>query len=186
MQIIKKFIFILIFILFGFQANAACKFDLKFGDDAKKVLEKYGPPMPSIHEGISIIPVSADDVCPNEKLKDISVEYRFLDNKDGASELAAINLVALNDENNSVSEKFTLMNYAKKVYGKFDTGHNPSAYIGYEVFEKSNYYAVYQRVYEEDKMINEQIYISNKKYDKLLEEFYKKMEEQSETGSSNN
>ena len=91
----KKIILILFISLISISANAACKFDLDFGDDASKVLDKYGPPMPGMFEEISIIPVAADDVCPNQNLKEIAIEYRFLNEK-----LAAINLIVLNDEKN--------------------------------------------------------------------------------------
>ena len=177
----KKIILILIISLFTFSAKAACKFDLDFGDDASKVFDKYGPTMVTMLEEISIIPVPADDVCPNQNLEDIAIEYRFFKEK-----LAAINLIALNDEKNSVSEKLTLMNYAKGVYGKFDTGQNPKAYVGYEVFEKNKFYVVYQRMVGEDKIIDEQIYISTDEFDALLGEFYNKAEEQLETGPKEN
>ena len=44
----------------------------------------------------------------------------------------------LNDEENSESKKLTLMNYAKKVYGDFDTGQNPQIYNNYNIWEKNN------------------------------------------------
>ena len=176
----KKIILILFISLIGLSANAACKFDLDFGDDASKVFDKYGPPMKEMFEELSFIPVAADDVCPNQNLKDIAIEYRFLNEK-----LAAINLIVLNDEKNSASEKLTLMKYVKRVYGDFDTGQNPKAYVGFEVFEKNNYYVVYQKLVE-DKMINEQLYISTDEYDQLLGEVYNKAEEEMETGPKEN
>ena len=62
-----------------------------------------------------------------------------------------INLIALNDETNSVSEKLTLMNYMKKNYGQFDTTQNPKSFTGYEIVDKSNKFIVYQRVYKDVK-----------------------------------
>ena len=178
--IMKKIILILAISLISISANAACKFDLDFGDDASRVLDKYGPPMPEMFEELSFIPVAADDVCPNQNLKDIAIEYRFINEK-----LAAINLIVLNDEKNSASEKLTLMKYAKRVYGDFDTGQNPKAYVGFKVFEKNNYYVVYQKLVE-DKMINEQLYISTDEYDELLGKVYNKAEEEMETGPKEN
>ena len=67
----KKIILILFISLISNSANAACKFDLDFGDDASKVFDKYGPPMKEMFEELSFIPVPADDVCPNQNLKDI-------------------------------------------------------------------------------------------------------------------
>ena len=99
------------------------------------------------------------------------IEFKFLNDA-----LIAINLVALNDEKNHVSEKLTLMKYAKKVYGKFDTTQNPKSYTGFEIFEKPNEFIVYQRLLNEDGMIDEQLYISTPAFDKKLMEFYAKME----------
>ena len=48
--------------------------------------------------------------------------------------------IALNDENNSASNKLTLMKYVKKNYGQFDTGQNEEDFRGYHVFEKGNYF----------------------------------------------
>ena len=78
-----------------------------------------------------------------------------------------------------------LMKYAKRVYGDFDTGQNPKAYVGFEVFEKNNYYVVYQKLVE-DKMINEQLYISTDEYDELLAKVYNKAEEEMDTGPKEN
>jgi len=181
MKIINKLILVLIITLLTFSAKAACKFELKFGDDASKVIDKYGPPSRLLFDDVSFIPVAADDVCPSQRLKDVAIEYRFLNNK-----LSAINLVALNDENNSVSDKLTLMKYAKRVYGNFDTGPNPKLFIGYEIFEKQNYFVVYQKVKADDHTFDEQIYISTKEQDKLLIEYYTKMEEQQAQDMDNN
>ena len=57
------------------------------------------------------LPVLANDVCPNEKLDDIGIEYRFL-----YDELVAINFVAINDDRNIPTEKLTLMNYKKNIW----------------------------------------------------------------------
>ena len=107
----------------------------------------------------------------NQKLEDIGIEYKFLND-----ELIAINMVALNKEDNSVSEKLTLMNYAKNNYGTFDTTQNPKAYSGFEIYEKSNQFIVYQRLPGDDGIMNEQIYITTKELDAKLMNFYTKME----------
>ena len=107
----------------------------------------------------------------DKTLEDIGIEYKFLNN-----ELIAINMVALNGEDNSVSEKLTLMNYAKNNYGNFDTTQNPKAYSGFEIYEKSNQFIVYQRLPGDDGIMNEQIYITTKELDAKLMNFYTKME----------
>ena len=68
------------------------------------------------------------------------------------------------------------MKYAKRNYGDFDTGQNPTAYVGFEVFEKGDKFIVYQRVVDGD-FINEQLYISTVEFDKLLGEVYAELEE---------
>ncbi len=183
MNIIKKSIFVLIFSSIAFSTNAACKFDLEFGDDASKVLEKYGPPIPMpTLPGLTFLPVPANNICPEQRLNEVAVEYRFLNNK-----MAAINLRALNDESNSVSDKLTLMKYAKKVYGNFDTGQNPKSYIGYNIFEKPNYFVVYQKMQGgDDAILDEQIYISTTEYDDLLSKYFMKLEEQQAEDMSGN
>ena len=59
----------------------------------KEVFEKreiIGRPFPLEYPELEVFPVLADDICPNQKLKDVGIEYRFLNN-----ELVAINFVAL-------------------------------------------------------------------------------------------
>jgi len=168
----KNILLTLTFIMLCFNANAACKFDLEFGEDASKVENRYGLPMPMQSEKLSNLIGIADEVCPNQRLKDVAIDYRFINNK-----LAAINLVTLNsDDDNKKSDKITLMKYAKRNYGDFDTGQNPTAYVGFEVFEKGDKFIVYQRVVDGD-FINEQLYISTVEFDKLLGEVYAELEE---------
>ena len=172
----KIFIPILSFLLFSLYistAQARCNFQAKLGEKKitfeERKFASRGFPME--HVGLEVYPILAEDICSNQKLKDIGIEYKFLND-----ELIAINMVALNDENNSVSEKLTLMNYAKNNYGTFDTTQNPKSYSGYEIFEKTNQFIVYQRLTGEDGIIDEQIYITTQELDTKLMEFYKKME----------
>ena len=83
--LLKAFLIIITFQTF---AIAACDVKAKFGDK-KEVLEKkefIGRPFPLEYVGLEVYPVLANDVCPNEKLDDIGIEYRFL-----YDELIAIN-----------------------------------------------------------------------------------------------
>jgi hypothetical protein len=101
--------------------------------------------------------------------------------------LAAINLVVLNDENNTTSNKLTLLKYVKKNFGQFDTGQREEDFRGFHVFEEGKYFAVYQKTNGENNIINEEIYISNKKFDEQLAKFYNQKEiEQSEDIKKNN
>ena len=88
-------------------AQAACNFKAELGEKKskfeKRKFQSRGFPME--HVGLEVFPMLAKDVCSNQKLEDIGIEYKFLND-----ELIAINMVALNGEDNSVSEKLTLMN----------------------------------------------------------------------------
>ena len=173
MKIIIKSI--LIFSLSIVYSYSACDFKAKLGTK-KAVFEKLeitGPPLPSEYENFYIYGVLAEDVCPSEKLDDVAIEYKFLND-----ELIAINLIALNDYTNQVSEKLTLMNYVKRNYGDFDTSNNPKSYIGFEVIEKVNEFIIYQRLLNDDATIDEQIYISNPEQDNKFMEYVKNLEEQ--------
>ena len=173
MKIIIKSI--LIFSLSIVYSYSACDFKAKLGTK-KAVFEKLeitGPPLPSEYENFYIYGVLAEDVCPNENLEDIAIEYKFIND-----ELIAINLIALNDYTNQVSEKLTLMNYVKRNYGDFDTSNNPKSYIGFEVIEKVNEFIIYQRLLNDDATIDEQIYISNPEQDNKFMEYVKNLEEQ--------
>ena len=174
---------IAIFVLF-FASNAfsACNFQFNLGDDKDEIVNKIqSRPFPLEHVGLEVVPILADDICPEQKLTDVGIELKFLND-----ELVAINLIALNDENNHVSEKLTLMNYAKKAYGSFDTSLNPKAYTGYNIYELTNKFVIYQKDLGEDGRTNEQLYISTDHYDKKLMDFYKKIEiEQMENNNEN-
>ena len=170
--IIKSILILSLSIVYSY---SACDFKAKLGTK-KAVFEKLeitGPPLPSEYENFYIYGVLAEDVCPSEKLDDIAIEYKFLND-----ELIAINLIALNDYTNKVSEKLTLMNYVKKNYGDFDTSNNPKSYIGFEVIEKVNEFIIYQRLLNDDATIDEQIYISNPEQDNKFMEYVKNLEEQ--------
>ena len=181
----KKIILISFIFLFSIHANAACKFDLDFGEDISKIQDKYGPAMPLENFGedeLSMVIAVADEVCPNHRLKDVAIEYRFLNDK-----LAAVNLISLNTESDTrKSEKLTIMKYVKRNYGDFDTGQTPTSYLGYEVFEKTKQFIVYQRILDDLGFIEEQMYLSNKKYDELLGIFYNQLEEEMAKSESQN
>ncbi len=168
--LIKSFLIIVFFIS---TAQSACNLIAEFGEK-KEVFEKReiaARPFPMEYPELDIFPVLADDICPNERLKDVGIEYKFLND-----ELIAVNFVALNDDRNLVTEKLTLMNYVKKNYKKFDTGENPNAYEGVEVIEKINLFVVYQRLTGDDGIKDEQIYISTPELDEKLVKFYAEKE----------
>ena len=136
-------------------------------------MELTGPPLPLEYEDFDVYGILADDVCPDQKLKEVAIEYKFL--KD---ELVAINLIALNDDRNLVSESLIMMNYFKKNFGNFATPDNPRSYTGYEVIDKNNEFYVYGRIVNDDGIIDEQIYISNPELDTKLMDYMRNIEEQ--------
>ena len=168
--------FFIIFFLFSVPANAACDFMIKIGEKGTKVFEKFAVPLPGF-KGMWYMPVQSPEVCPNDNLNEnIAVEYVFLGDKHEQAKLAAIRMIVLNDGRNTENNKLTLMNYAKKVYGDFDTGQNPKIFNSYNVWEKGDKIIVYQRLIDPEELINEEIYISNKEYDEKLGIFYSNIE----------
>ena len=162
-KIIRLFLNFLILSLYISSAQAACDFIIKIGDKKTKIVEKIAEPMPK-------------EICPNDNLDDdIAIEYIFLGEPEN-ERLAAIRMVVLNDGKNTLSEKLTLMNYAKKVYGDFDTGQNPKIYNNFELWEKNQNLIIYKRMFNAENLIEEEIYISTKKYDQKLGAFYNKIE----------
>ena len=78
MKIIFK-TFLLYFLLQNF-VIAACDFKADFGEK-KNIFETknfVGRPFPMEHVGLEVFPILANDVCPNERLEDVGIEYRFL------------------------------------------------------------------------------------------------------------
>tara|TARA_B100000609_G_scaffold139925_1_gene112245 strand:- start:322 stop:879 length:558 start_codon:yes stop_codon:yes gene_type:complete len=173
-SILKSLIILFIYIL---PVNAACDFMVNIGEKGGKLFNKYGPPFPDF-PGSFIMPLLATEMCPNDNLNEaIAIEYMFLGEKPEDAVLAGIKMIVLNDEKNTESNKLTLMKYAKKVYGDFDTGQNPQIYNNFNIWETTNKFILYMRTYEEDDRISEQLFISTKGYDKKLGEFYDKVEE---------
>ena len=102
---IKKIVIISIFFFISFKAYAACKFELELGDKVSKIEKKYGPPFPLEFVGddqLGLIAADADEVCPNHSLKDVALEYRFLND-----ELAAVNLISLEPDSDTKKSKKT-------------------------------------------------------------------------------
>lgn len=176
-SILKSLLILFIYIV---PVNAACDFMANIGETGGKLFEKFGPPVP-FFPGSFMHQIVSVDICPNDNLNErIVVEYMFLgenESEDNAI-LAGIKMYVLNDEENSESKKLTLMNYAKKVYGDFDTGQNPQIYNNYNIWEKNNTLVIYNRYFDEDERIHEELFISNNEYDKKLGEFFDKIEEE--------
>ena len=175
----KKLLILLLALTFKIGAvQAACDFIINIGDKSTKIVEKFAEPLPMFN-GQFMLPVQSPELCPNDNLNDmIAVEYVFLGESLETARLAAIRMIALNDGQNTESDKLTLMNYAKKVYGDFDTGQNPSAFNNFYAWKKNRNLIIYKRMYNEENLIDEEIFITNDEYDLKLGEFYNKIEEE--------
>jgi len=175
----KKLLILILALTFKIGAvQAACDFIINIGDKSTKIVEKFAEPMP-MFMGQFMLPVQSPELCPNDNLNDmIAVEYVFLGESLETARLAAIRMIALNDGQNTESDKLTLMNYAKKVYGDFDTGQNPSAFNNFYAWKKNRNLIIYKRMYNEENLIDEEIFITNDEYDLKLGEFYNKIEEE--------
>ena len=170
-------IFLIIF-LYVVPANAACDFIINIGDKGGKLFKKFATPMPMFN-GQFMLPVQSPEICPNDNLNEmIAIEYVFLGEKEETANLAAIRMIAINDGENTESNKLTLMNYAKKVYGDFDTGQNPQIYNNFYAWEENNKLIIYKRLFNEENLVDEEIFITNNEYDQKLGEFYNKFEQE--------
>tara|TARA_B100001250_G_scaffold80695_1_gene66370 strand:- start:1664 stop:2143 length:480 start_codon:yes stop_codon:yes gene_type:complete len=141
---------------------AKCNFGINLGDKYPDEFEKnFGPIIGK--ESLHYTYFEANDICKSNAYNDIIVEFTFL-----FGELASIKMIAMNDEKNTPTNKLILMKYAKSNYGKFDTGLSADNYNDFNVWERNNYFVVYKRMINEKKIWEEEIYISNDKYDEQL------------------
>ena len=175
----KKLLILILVLTFKIGAvQAACDFIINIGDKSTKIVEKFAEPLP-MFKGQFMLPVQSPELCPNDNLSEmIAVEYVFLGESIETAQLAAIRMIALNDGQNTESDKLTLMNYAKKVYGDFDTGQNPSVFNNFYAWEKNQNLIIYKRMYNQENLIDEEIFITNKEYDLKLGEFYNELEQE--------
>ena len=67
--------------------------------------------------GTFMLPIMSTELCPNDNLNEnIAIEFILLGEDLDKSNVAAINMITLNDGFNTEANKLTLMNYAKKVW----------------------------------------------------------------------
>ena len=64
--------------------------------------------------------------------------------------------------------KTSLMNYAKLNYGKFDTGFDKDNFNSFKVWKKNNEIVIYKRMININNIWDEEIFISNEKYEEPL------------------
>ena len=159
-KICKRIFLVLLWLLGSIElANAECDFKINFGESVSKVkkLKIFN------EEGSSILRsyyAYSKDICPNEDLdKKILIKYTFI--KD---QLATIKILVRNNNKNTISNKLQLMNYVKKTYGDFDTGQNPKIYNYFNSWKNNNKIIIYKRIKNSLNIIEEELFISNEKY----------------------
>ena len=173
-----KFIFFVLISMFAISsAMAKCDFGIKLGDKfpekfegnagfSNKVAEQDNVLPEDINlqnGGIVFVYLEANEICNTSTLKDIDIEFTFL-----YGELASIKMIAINDEKNIPTKKLTLMKYAKLNYGDFDTGFDEQTYNNFHHWRKNKSLVIYSRTYKEDHTWDEEIYITNDKYEEIL------------------
>ncbi len=137
---------------------AQCNVGFKIGENVKEVEKKFGSPV-IISEGLSIMEIPVEEVCPRENLGYSVVEYYFL-----YDELAAYKIVVDNYDDNSESDKLLLYKYVKKNYGDIiDKKEPPKYWRGFKSWDKQNQIIVYSKM-DFAGILNEALYISNNKY----------------------
>ncbi len=160
-RIYKRVFLVLLWLLGSIElANAECNFKINLGENISKVKK-----LSIIDEevGSSILGnyyVDSKNICPNEDLdKEIFINYTFI-----GDELATIRIVVKNNIENTISNKLQLMNYVKKTYGDFDTGQNPKIYNYFNSWKNNNKIIIYKRIKNSLNIIEEELFISNEKY----------------------
>ena len=165
-SLIKSLFIIILLSIFSFgSANAKCNFIMDLGKKYTKSHEKkYGPLKETA--GYYEFDILASDICLSDNFDyKFIVRHIFLEKK-----LMAIKFFANNFVDNSATESMKLMNYAKRIYGNFDTGGNPKNYNNYHIWEKDKKFIIYNRQLNKD-VWQEEIYISNNKNSEKLAEW---------------
>ena len=172
-KIYKISILILFFLLSTIKTvSAECNFKIRLGENILKIKDfiDINTEDNLILEDYSI---SYLDVCPNENLdKNTNVSYTFIDD-----ELANIRIVVNNlNENNDASNTLKLMRYVKQNFGNFNTGQNPKIYNYFNSWKINNEIIIYKRIRNQFNIIEEELFITNKKYDEKMNRINAKIE----------
>ena len=172
-KIYKLLIFILFFLLTSLKlANAGCDFKIKIGENVSKGKNIIDT---SDHEELILKNyfTSLKSICPKIiSDESMSIKYSFIED-----ELATIEIIVHNEDNNTASNKLLLMNYVKRTYGNFDTGKNPKIYNHFISWKKNNKIIIYSRLRDRNNIIQESLFITNNKYRKKMYAINKMREE---------
>ena len=163
MKFSKLFIISVLATFFHFNSvSAKCNFGLMLGDDISKVEEKYGP-ADEISDKESIVSALIDDICPGNNLGSSIFEMQFVE-----GQLVSFSIIVSNGQDNAESKKMLLYNYVEKNYGKFNSSKNPADWTGFKVWRKNDDIIVYKKMYALKKIIEEELFITNKQSKGLI------------------
>lgn len=172
--IILTFFYLINFSNFSF---ASCDFKIKIGQNISKIKKfvDFNSTENNEQTNKKLInySISSKDICPNEfSSEELNINYTFIDN-----ELASIKVSVNNDKDNSASNKLTLMNYVKQNYGNFDTGKNSKIYNYFNSWKMNGEIIVYSRLKNQFKIIEEELFITTKKFRDKMKPIIAKIEE---------
>jgi len=159
--IILTFFFVINFSNFSI---ASCNFKIKIGQNISKIKKfidfNYTENSDQTKKELKNYSVSSKNICPNEfSNEELNINYTFIGN-----ELANIKVSVNNDKDNTASNKLTLMNYVKQTYGNFDTGKNSKIYNYFNSWKINSDIIIYSRLKNQFKIIEEELFITNKNF----------------------
>ena len=163
MKFSRLFIISVLATFFHFNSvSAECIFGPMLGDDISKVEEKYGP-ADEISDKESIVSTLIDDICPGNNLGNSIFEMQFVE-----GQLVSFSIIVSNGQDNAESKKMLLYNYVEKNYGKFNSSKNPADWTGFKVWRKNDDIIVYKKMYALKKILEEELFITNKQSKSLI------------------
>ena len=142
--------------------SAACIFGSMLGDDISKVEEKYGAAN-EISDKESVVSTMIDNICPGNNLGSSIFEMQFVE-----GQLVSFSIIVSNGQDNAESKKMLLYNYVEKNYGKFNSSKNPADWTGFKVWRKNDDIIVYKKMYALKKILEEELFITNKQSKSLI------------------
>lgn len=160
-------------IFFNFSnAEAKCNFILKLGQKFNKSHESRWGILNEDPTSYAEHDIYANEICKSDDFNDnFKVRHIFVQKK-----LMAIQFYVDNYFDNSATESMKLMNYAKRIYGNFDTGPNPKLFNSYKLWKKNNKIVVYKRFLAEG-IWDEEIFITNNELKEELALYRSRLEQ---------
>ena len=162
---IYKIIILTLFFVINFSSfSISLTFKIKIGQNISKIKKfidlKNRENSDQTKKELKNYYISSKNICPNEfSSEELNINYTFVSN-----ELANIKVSVNNDKDNTASNKLTLMNYVKQTYGNFDTGKNSKIYNYFNSWKTNGDIIIYSRLKNQFKIIEEELFITNKNF----------------------